>query len=344
MDLLRILGPSSKWIPLIAKGVVTVNRAANRLTWTKDGRFAAALAPTAGLAERLAALPVNANSVATALKTAQDLAQVGPALEMLQFASSIGAIASVANVGISIAGFAAVLHRLKRIEGKLDQMIVQLDGLRDAVRSLGVTADMFLMARLASAKENLDRAVVATTERERFELARDARRLFQESRLRYLQLWKHVDPWRSPEVEIPTAMELQGRYVASAIGELQSEFLLGDTGAFLHASRSASTDIRDEMALDPRSALRMRSNAASGRVGRDDHTPLHQALFITATLDSLGSQLKLASATTAESANCLSAFAADAELPEQLALQPHEIMRLVKEAPDIDVVAIGRLE
>jgi hypothetical protein len=163
------LGPSTKWMPLVARGVVTINRAANRLVWP-DGTFAAALSPTAGIAERLADLPVDPESLKVILESAKDLVEARPALEALQLLSGIGAMASVANVGISLAGFAAVLQRLQRIEGKLDQMLSTLDSLKQAVASLGVKTDTFLMARLASAKENLDRSIAATSEHERLEL------------------------------------------------------------------------------------------------------------------------------------------------------------------------------
>lgn len=342
MILHEYLGPSSKWIPLVTNGYLTINRAANRLVWP-NGRFAAALSPTADLAERLAELPFNTESLKTIIHTTKDLAAAGPALEMLRLVSTIGAVTSVANIGLSFAGFAAVLQRLKRIEGKLDQMMTVLSGLKQAITSLGVNHDTFLLARLASAKENLDRSLAATTDRERLELARDARRLFQEGRMRYLELWRQVDPWRSIELEIPTAMELQGRYVAMAIGELQAEMILGDHGAFVHASRSAATDLRKTMMLDPLQTLRRRSDAACDNVATKRYTALHQAEFTSSMLQRLSVQLKLAAATTSESADRLEAFEQDAELPDQIGLPAHEILRLLRDAPGVDVVALGAI-
>ena len=229
----ELLGPSSKWLPLADSGVVEINRRANRLVWSDSGQFAAALTPTSGLAEKLASLPLDASMLKTAVSAASELAAIGPALEKLQLISTIGAVASVANVGISLVGFAVVMHRLNRIEGKLDQMMSKLDELRDAVRAIGVELSAIVYARLAAAHANLDSALAASTDGERRERARDARRLFQEARLRYLELWKRADPWNSPSLEIATALELQGRYAAAAIGELQAEFILGDAGAFL---------------------------------------------------------------------------------------------------------------
>jgi hypothetical protein len=139
-------------------------------------------------------------------------------------------------------------------------------------------------------------------------------------------------------------MELQGRYVAMAIGELQAEMILGDRGAFVHANRSAVTDLRQTMFLDPLKTLRLRSDAACMRVGAKGYTALHQAEFLSGNIMRLAGQLKLAAATTRESADRLEAFEADVDLPTQLNLPAHEILRLLKEVPGVDIVALGVLE
>jgi hypothetical protein len=296
-----------------------------------------------GLAERLAGLPINATSVASAIEAVNDLAVIGPALEKLQLISTIGAAASVANLGVSLVGFAVVLHRLNRIEGKLDAMMSTLDVLKSAVGALGGELQGFLLARLSAAHANLDRAVAATTERERLELARDARRLFQESRLRYLQLWKQAAPWESAAVEVSTALELQARYTAAAIGELQAELLLGDAGAFRHVCHSASDDVRNVMAIDPVRAFRVRTDAACSRVGGEGFGPAGQASYIATGMDLLGAQIRLAVGVTTETADRLQAFDEDAQLPAQLGLAAHEILAALKSTTTVDVVALGSL-
>lgn len=335
------LGPSSRWLPLVEQGVVYINHEANRLVWARDGRFAAKLTPSTGLGERLASLPASVEAVRKLIQTAHELTQIAPTLEALQLVSTVGAIASVAGVGVSIAGFAAVLHRLNRIEGKLDEMMIKIDGLRTAVQSLGVSTESFLMARLSSAKENLDRCIAADTKDEQVHLARDARRLFQESRLRYFELWRRTDPWNNPDIEVVTALELQGRYVASAIGELQAEFLLGDRGAFVHAARSAAKAVAETMRLEPLKVFRLRSDASLARVAMKGYGPAHQATVLATFLPVLKEQLQLAVAVTAESASRLATFEDDAELPGLVGASAHEILRAVKDAPGVDVFALG---
>ena len=138
-------------------------------------------------------------------------------------------------------------------------------------------------------------------------------------------------------------MELQGRYVASAIGELQAEFILGDSGAFIHACRSTVRDLREQMELDPTLALRIRCDSVADRVGTKEHSPLHQVAFISGTLNVLPQQLLMARSSNHDSAARITAFERDAELPAQLGIPAHEILRLSKEAPGIDVLAIGKL-
>ena len=72
--------------------------------------------------------------------------------------------------------------------------------------------------------------------------------------------------------------------------------------------------------------------------------PAEQARFASETLDVLGSQVRLAASTTTETADRLSAFEDDAELPTQLALQTHEVMLALRDADGIDVVALGDLK
>jgi hypothetical protein len=94
------------------------------LTW-RDGRFAAPLIPGRDLTMALTRVVATIEALKQAASSVEAIA---PALEALQLVSAIGAAASVANLAVSIAGFAAVLHRLERIEGKLDAMLATLRG------------------------------------------------------------------------------------------------------------------------------------------------------------------------------------------------------------------------
>jgi hypothetical protein len=55
----------------------------------------------------------------------------------------------------------------------------------------------------------------------------------------------------------------------------------------------------------------------------------------------LREQMKLANAITVESASRLAAFEDDSELPDLVGASAHEILRAVRDAPGVDVFAVG---
>lgn len=340
----ELLGPSAKWKPLLDRGVVTINRNANRLVWnegTRRGEFAARLVPSPELSKRLADLPTLVEKAAEIVKATKELSEIAPALEALQLISTIGSIASVVGVAVSIAGFATVMHKLDRIEGKLDQLIVTVDGLKRAVDKLGVSTESFLLARLQAAHQHLDRSLAASTVEQRRALAEKSRDLFLESRQRYLALWTHADPWRDPSIAVITARELQCRYVVCAVGELQAQMVLGDRGAYVHTARSVVADVKAHMGFDVQSVFRLRSDAL---VAQSGNQPIKQALTLIGDLPRLAAELTIAGAATSESRRRLEAAEADADLPDLLGLPAHEILRVMQDAPGVDIYALGSLD
>lgn len=338
-----LLSPSAEWLPLLDRGVVTLNESANRLIWTDTGRFAAALTPTPGLAQKLAALPLDVEQARNQILASTDLSALQGPLEHLHLLSSIGAIASVASAGISLIGFAATLHRLNRIERQLDELITEVEEIRDAIRSIGIEQSTLRRARLAAAHSDLERALAASTNKARHELAQDARRLFQEARLCCLELWKQVGPWQTPSFELGPALELQGRYTAAAIGELQAQFILEDAGAFQHACRSASNDVAQYMAIDVIEAFRCRADSGCISFASSENQRSEHALYISQGLDVLAEEVQAAASTTNVTAQRLLAFENDALLAEQLALPSHELLIALSESKSVDIVALGNL-
>jgi hypothetical protein len=55
-------------------------------------------------------------------------------LDMLQLVSSIGAAASVLNLGVSVGGFALVLQAIRRVDEKMDRALASLDALHSMHR------------------------------------------------------------------------------------------------------------------------------------------------------------------------------------------------------------------
>ena len=151
-----------------------------------------------------------------------------------------------------------------------------------------------------------------------------ARDLFQESRALYLELWRAARPWHQLNVPVQTALEIQSRYVACAIGEIQAEFIGGDMGTFLHAVLSAAEDFKKHLSLDGPAALRSRSDAACSQTD--------VLARFGSTLAELTGQLRVANDVTKWTAQRLEGFAADADLPSELGVEPHEVVRAVRAA------------
>jgi hypothetical protein len=64
------------------------------------------------------------------------LLKVQQMLETLQVVSSIGAAASVLNLGVSVGGFAMVLSAVRRVDGKMDRALDSLGAMQEMDRSM----------------------------------------------------------------------------------------------------------------------------------------------------------------------------------------------------------------
>ncbi|MFO0571981.1 MAG: hypothetical protein U0263_40530 [Polyangiaceae bacterium] len=335
-DFGEYLAPSAHWRALIESGAAYVNASANRVCWSDTSKFAAPLYPIQGadLARQLAALPLDIGGARVAITGSQTLSQLQPVLESLQLTTSIGALASVANLGVSCAGFALVLHRLSRMDSKLDLVLAQVARLQTAVQQIRTHQEALSVARMRSGAESLERALASEAAHARHELAMDARRLFQESRSLYLELWRHAEPWKEAEIPVGSLLELQWRYVAAALGEIQSEFVIGDEGAFRHATQSCSSHLLETFSFDLIAALRVRSDAACTA------GPSAVAMF-QHELPRITLQLRAANASTRWTASRLASFADDMDMARSLQFQPWEVARIVQSAKGSDVYLLG---
>lgn len=316
----ELLEPSSKWIPGLLKGSLRVDPASNRVVESATGRFVGALIPSNGLSEELARLPLNPKLAEQAINQSAALSRLSPALNALQLTTSIGAVASVANLGVCCVGFAVVLHRLGRIEGKLDKMLREIEGLRDAVERVHSHINALSVARLKSAAQLLKRSIVADSERSRIDLGTKARNLFQESRLLYLELWNQSKPWHQYDVDINTAIELQGRCTACSLGEINAEFILGDMSAFRQAVATVAEDLAEVTGFDPVEVYQSRSDGACSEKMGD-------MLWFQYNTPTLTEQISGAWEITNWTIRRLEAFKDDADLVESTGLEAHVFVR-----------------
>jgi hypothetical protein len=327
------LEPGSEWLPGLDAGLLKINVGANRVIDARTGEFVGALVPSADLSNQLASLPSQPHLAAQVMANSAELSKLQPALSALQLTSTVGALASVATLAVSCAGFALVLRRLNRIDAKLDELLGKVEVLQRAVNSIRTHAETLSLARIRAAGESLDRALAASTREKRVELSSRARDLFQEAKAHYLELWLAARPWEQLEVSPATAVELQGRYVACAVGEIQAEFLGGDLATFRQAALSAAADVKGHFTPVVLEAFRARCDAACAR-GRPTIALFGQEM------ENVAKELGQAAEITATTAQHLEASLTSAEIVERLGVEPHEFLAAQRAVRGADLMLV----
>ena len=300
---------------------------------TATKRFVSPLVPGAGLQDQMVRAPLDPALATNQIGAISALGNLQPVLSAMQLMSTVGAVASVANLGVCIVGFALVLRRLTIIDGKMDEALGRLEAIKRSVDQLQIKVECLTLARLRSAGEALDRALAADSDRKRLELCSHARDLFLEARSYSLELWKAASVWHEPTIPVRTAMEMQNRYVACALGEAQAEFISGDMGAFRHVLATARRDYCAVMVGEPLNALQARSDAAV-RAGQE------RLAHFSAQMPLVVAEIRIAASMNKFTVSKLEAMQLDAELPELLMLPPHEIARALREATGTTVYAL----
>lgn len=90
------------------------------------------LQPTSQLTNALASVaggPLGGITAVSSVVANAQLVQIKSLLETLQTVATIGAAASVLNLGVSIGGFALVLSKLRAMDAKLDGIVQKIDAL-----------------------------------------------------------------------------------------------------------------------------------------------------------------------------------------------------------------------
>ena len=198
-------------------------------------------------------------------------------LEQLQLVGSVGAVAGIAGLGVSVAGFAVVLRRLKRLEQNLNGAMGRL---RAEVEQLHLMFDMLQMAELTLAWQSLDGASHTDRPERRAELLKDADRCFQKYRNYYYALIMVMGPLNRPELTLPQVRELYGRFFCCALAELEANFLLHDFAQWHYRHEAIGRQLADACAADWVAVLRCRVEAL-GSVTQAELDALKQQILVT---------------------------------------------------------------
>lgn len=158
--------------------------------------------------------------------------EIKDALEKLCLINAVGSIASVATLGISVAGFWVVSHKLNRFDAKLDALIGSAESIQEAIRGMNLKYETFSFARIAVAAEQLNAAQQASTTFKKNNLLCSSSNVFAEYRHYYYEMIKNCGCWVNGEIPINSAIEIYSRFIVCCLGQLYSEFLFGDISCF----------------------------------------------------------------------------------------------------------------
>jgi hypothetical protein len=224
--------------------------------FTKTGN-AFSLGPQAALTQLASSLASNAQ-----------LAHLQSTVNSIKLISTIGAVASVAGVGISIAGFAMVMSQLRSMDAKLDAILGRFRAVQQAIDGVDRKLDLLTIARLRHAAELVDVGIACRDLEQRREYLFNAADEFGQLRAFHALLLKE-SPLRQSEIPIPAAVEAYGRFVGASIGQLKASMLLGDLGAYRVVAEAVAVDAEALMTVDAKDAFRARSLGEIAKSGAE---------------------------------------------------------------------------
>jgi len=237
--------------------------------------------------------PVGGHLIDSALKATATGSSLGPHAAMVQLASSlasnvqlghlqrtvnsirlisqVGAVASVAGVGISVLGFAMVLAQLKTMDAKLDSLLSSFDAIRQGVEGLDRKLDLLTFARFKSAADLIQIGAKSTDPSQRQDQLLDAAKAFGQLRAYHVILLRE-SPLVQSDLPLDVANEAYGRFLAACSGELRARMLLNDLGGYREAAEQVARDATAILTVDALTTYRLRVSTSAGQTPLDYHT------------------------------------------------------------------------
>ncbi len=259
------------------------------------------------------------------------LAHIQQTLNALKLVATVGAVASVASLGVSIAGFAVVAHKLRRIEGKIDQLANELGCIRDCIKELGTNSDALTLAKIDVAAEQLNLAITSSDETRWRGRAEEAILLFSQMRRLNWRLFNLLDPWNRYDVPPKAALELFSRACTCSLGQLEAEFLVGDSGTLERTWAQVLDESRQAANFNLKEAYRSRSDGAIRR----------GLAFQTATItEDLPARLSASKLIADETVARIDTLKIEAEYVRRLGITPREYVRELQQIKEPNVVLL----
>ncbi len=298
----------SEFLPKVASGELI--RYGAILKDADTGMIVGHLKEAGDLAQNLSSLtPIGALSQAG---QHYQLAQIQNTLDTLQMISSVGALASVATFGICVAGFSVVNKKLNQLNAKLDGIIERIDAIREIVEKMNIKWETITLSKLQTASEQLSIAQGTKTASRRNDLLERSCHTFIEFKNYYLNIIEHNDIWTNSELPVNAATEMYSRFITCCLGQLYSEFLLGDMSSFKTSWKIVNEKVAKLSKFDKLHALRARTD----RIASD--------IFSVTTADrhQIAAQINEADSIATETCARIDTMIVEAEYLEKKGLEP----------------------
>tara|TARA_R110000772_G_scaffold266469_1_gene389012 strand:- start:41456 stop:42223 length:768 start_codon:yes stop_codon:yes gene_type:complete len=248
----------------------------------------------------------------------------------LQLATNVAAIASVAGLGVSVAGFAMVQSKLKSMDSKLDGIAGDVQSIKLALSELSLSWDALSDARFDAATETLIVAEKASTEVRRREYAQHAVHEFSLLRQYYSKLLQRRSILEDPELDVERLNELMARYTVSCMGLLQGEFLVGDLSAYRGWLNIINKEYAERVCFSVKDVYLARCDKAA---------PLNLAL----NHEVLANSLSTLAAVSNENVARLDSYYAELDFLEVNGIEPARYLQELKEH-ETDIVLLRKLQ
>lgn len=197
--------------------------------------------------------------------------QIQQTLEGMQLATNIAAWSSVANLGVSVAGFAVVTQKLNRIDSKIDGMVDDLEIIKQALKSLDQNWESMTTAKLQRAAEDIlvsERADSADMKLDKLKRASES---FSLLRHYYSNLLRTEGLFDDVGLTIENLNELISRYTFCCMGLLHAEFSIGDLGSYGKYVETIDQEYRELVCFSPQELYLARSDRLGVLAIEHDH-------------------------------------------------------------------------
>ena len=261
------------------------------------------------------------------LDTRSQLGAIRQTLSQLQMISSVGAVASVAGLGVSVAGFAVVLRRLDRLEANVGAAMGKIQAEVEKVR---IKLDMLEMAEIRAAWEQLAGARQSADASRPGELLKAADQTFQKYRNYYYSLLREVRPMERSEVPVAAVRELYGRLFACGQAELEANLLLGDFEHWYFRHERISAQLVEVCTIQPTAVFRARADAGG--------------LLTSTELGELQGEIVMTRDFCAESLARVMTADQEVRWLEAQGTAPEDYLAILRQAPDVGIVMVPHAE